>query len=210
MKLLLLGATGLVGRHTLQLALANPAFSEVIAPTRTPLAAADKLLNPVVERLEEAIALLMAYPPDALVCTLGSTQAKAGSQQAFRHVDYALPLAFAKAAHAAGVPVYALVTAMGASPEAKSFYYRTKGELERDIAQIGLRSLVICRPSLIAGERQQHRAAEGAALMLLRWLAPVLPKKFHSNPAERIATALLDAVISAKSGTTVIGSRHMR
>lgn len=210
MKLLLLGATGLVGRHALQLALANPVFSEVIAPTRTALAPAGKLLNPVVEHLEVAIALLTVHTPDVLVCTLGSTQAKAGSQQAFRHVDYELPMAFAKAAHAAGVPVYALVTAMGASAEARSFYYRTKGELETDIAQIGLRSLVICRPSLIAGQRQEHRAAEGAALMLLRWLAPVLPKQFHSNPADRIAAALLDAVIAAKSGVTVIDSRQMR
>lgn len=209
MKLLLLGATGLVGQHTLKLALASPAFSEVIAPTRVALAAADKLVNPVVVRLEEAIALLMAYPPDAVICTLGSTQAKAGSQQAFRHVDYELPMAFAKAAHAAGVPVYALVTAMGASPDASSFYYRTKGELERDIGQIGLPSLLICRPSLIGGQRQERRTAEGAALVLLRWLAPILPKRFHINRADRIAAALLDAVIAAKPGARMIASQDM-
>jgi uncharacterized protein YbjT (DUF2867 family) len=53
MKLLLLGATGLVGSRTLKLALANHAFSEVIAPTRTPLAPGGRLVNPVGSPLEE-------------------------------------------------------------------------------------------------------------------------------------------------------------
>jgi uncharacterized protein YbjT (DUF2867 family) len=153
MKLLLLGATGLVGSRTLKLALANNAFSEVIAPTRKLLAPSDRLVNPVGPRLEELVPLLMSYTPDAVICALGTTQAKAGSKEAFRYVDYELPIALGKAAHTAGVETYAIVTAMGASPDSVSFYYRTKGEVERDIQEIGFRSLSICRPSLIGGER---------------------------------------------------------
>jgi uncharacterized protein YbjT (DUF2867 family) len=198
MKLLLLGATGLVGSRTLKLALSNHAFSEVIAPTRTPLAPSDRLVNPVGSRLEEMIPNLMSYQPDAVICALGTTQAKAGSKEAFRYVDYELPVAIGKAAHTAGVKTYAIVTAMGASANSMSFYYRTKGEVERDIQEIGFRSLTICKPSLIGGERNEVRSAEGAALTLLRLLAPILPKKFHVNPADVIAASLLDAVIVAK------------
>ena len=209
MKLLLLGATGLVGSRTLKLALANNAFSEVIAPTRKLLAPSDKLVNPVGPRLEELVPLLMSYTPDAVICALGTTQAKAGSKEAFRYVDYELPIALGKAAHTAGVETYAIVTAMGASPDSVSFYYRTKGEVERDIQEIGFRSLSICRPSLIGGERNEARAAEGAALTLLRFLAPLLPKKFHVNPADVIAAMLLDAVIVAKMGCRWINSQEM-
>jgi len=209
MKLLLLGATGLVGSRTLKLALANNAFSEVIAPTRKLLAPSDKLVNPVGPRLEELVPLLMSYTPDAVICALGTTQAKAGSKEAFRYVDYELPIALGKAAHTAGVETYAIVTAMGASPDSMSFYYRTKGEVERDIQEIGFRSLSICRPSLIGGERNEARAAEGAALTLLRFLAPLLPKKFHVNPADVIAAMLLDAVIVAKMGCRWINSQEM-
>jgi len=209
MKLLLLGATGLVGSRTLKLALANNAFSEVIAPTRKLLAPSDKLVNPVGPRLEELVPLLMSYTPDAVICALGTTQAKAGSKEAFRYVDYELPIALGKAAHTAGVETYAIVTAMGASPNSMSFYYRTKGEVERDIQEIGFRSLSICRPSLIGGERNEARAAEGAALTLLRFLAPLLPKKFHVNPADVIAAMLLDAVIVAKMGCRWINSQEM-
>src|SRR5271168_4258858 len=149
MKLLLLGATGLVGSRTLRLALSNDAFSKVIAPTRKPLPPSERLVNPVGARLEELVPILMSHKPDAVICALGTTQAKAGSKEAFRYVDHELPVAFGKAAHAAGVKTYAIVTAMGASEDSMSFYYRTKGEVERDLGIIGFRSLTICRPSLI-------------------------------------------------------------
>ncbi|SFP99612.1 NAD(P)H-binding protein [Variovorax sp. 770b2] len=209
MKLLLLGATGLVGSRALKLALSDDAFSEVIAPTRTPLARSDKLVNPVASRLEELTPLLASSKPHAVICALGTTQAKAGSKEAFLHVDHELPVAFGKAAHAAGVETYAIVTAMGASTGSPFFYTRTKGEVERDIREIGFRSLTICRPSLIGGERNEARSAEGAALMLTRLLAPILPKKLRANPADAIAAALLGAVIVAKPGCRWIYSEEM-
>ena len=209
MKLLLLGATGLVGSRTLRLALSNDVFSEVIAPTRKPLAPRERLVNPVTSRIEELTPALTSYKPDAVICALGTTQAKAGSKEAFRYVDHELPIAFGKAAHTAGVETYAIVTAMGASEDSMSFYYRTKGEVERDVKEIGFRSLTICRPSLIGGERDEVRRAEGAALTLARLLAPILPKKLHVNPADVIAAALLGAVIAAKTGCRWIYAEEM-
>lgn len=209
MKLLLLGATGLVGSETLKLALSNPVFAEVIAPTRRPLAPRDRLVNPVASHLEDLTSALSSYKPDAVICALGTTQAKAGSKEAFRHVDYELPVVFGQAACAAGVQTYAIVTALGASPTSRSFYYKTKGEVEQDIRKIGFRSLTICRPSLIGGERNEMRAAEGAMLALLKLLAPILPKKYHANPAYVIAASLLDAVIIAKHGCNLINSAEM-
>jgi uncharacterized protein YbjT (DUF2867 family) len=209
MKLLLLGATGLVGSKTLKLALSSELVSTVIAPTRKPLAPSDRLVNPVGLDLEELIPTLMSYKPDAVVCALGTTQAIAGSKEAFRYVDYELPLAFGKAAYTAGVETYAIVTAMGASPDSMSFYYRTKGEVERDIQKIAFQSLTICRPSLVGGERNKARTAEGAVLGLLRFFAPILPKKLRINPADAIAAKLLDAVIVAKLGCRWINSQEM-
>ncbi|WGS54251.1 NAD-dependent dehydratase [Paraburkholderia sp. D15] len=209
MKLLLLGATGLVGSRTLALALSGNVFSEVIAPTRRPLPPRDGLVNPVASGLETLVTASMSYEPDAVICALGTTQAKAGSKEAFRQVDYELPLIFAGAAHSAGVNTFAIVTAMGASAESMSFYYRTKGEVEKGIREIGFQSLSICRPSLIGGERNEARTMEGAALTLFRVLAPVLPKKLRINSADAIAAALIDAVIAAKPGCRYIHSQEM-
>jgi uncharacterized protein YbjT (DUF2867 family) len=209
MKLLLLGATGLVGGKTVQRALSSEVVSLVIAPTRQALASHDRLVNPVGQDLNELVASVMSYKPDAVICALGTTQKKAGSNEAFRRVDYELPIAFAGAAYSAGVATFAIVTAMGASPDSRSFYYRTKGELERDIQKIAFRSLTICRPSLIGGERTEARTAEAAALVLLGFFAPILPEKFRINPADVIAATLLDAVTVAKAGCRRIDSQEL-
>ncbi len=80
MRLLLLGATGLVGSTALKQALAEDAISEVVAPTRRPLAPQNKLVNPVNLRLEELAPRVKSWSVDAVVCALGTTKAKAGSQ----------------------------------------------------------------------------------------------------------------------------------
>ena len=209
MRLLLLGATGLVGSSTLKLALANPGISEVVAITRRALPPQNKLLNPVSEQIEELAKAPGVLVVDAVVCALGTTAAKAGTKEALRHVDYDLPLFFAKECHAAGVETFALVSAIGASTTSMFFYARTKGELERDVQQIGFRSLTICRPSIIAGPRTEVRNAERAALSVSRLLAPVLPKKFHVNPAPVIAASLLNSVLAARPGSQWIFAEAM-
>lgn len=209
MRLLLLGATGLVGSTTLSLAIAEPAISQVIAPTRSPLEPEAKLVNPVNPALGALAPLVKDWRVDAVICALGTTKAKAGSQEALRYVDYVLPLEFAKASHAAGVETFAVVTAIGASTSSMFFYARTKGELERDIQHVGFGSLTICRPSIIGGQRKEVRPAEGFALALSRALAPALPKAFRVNPASVIAASLLNSVLAPKPGCRWISSQEL-
>src|ERR1700721_1281780 len=87
MRLLLLGATGLVGSTVLKQALADGAIAEVVGPTRRPLAPQNRLVNPVNLRLDELAPEVKSWNVNAVVCALGTTKAKAGSREAFRHVD---------------------------------------------------------------------------------------------------------------------------
>ena len=59
-------------------------------------------------------------------------------------------------------------------------------------------SLTILRPSIIEGESDEVRPAESFVLKLSHFLAPVLPKRFHVNPAPKIAKVLVDAVLTAR------------
>jgi uncharacterized protein YbjT (DUF2867 family) len=135
-----------------------------------------------------------------VICALGTTKGKSGSNEAFRHVDYVLPLAFARLAHQQGAETFALVSAIGADAGSSFFYPKTKGEVERDIKLVGFRSLTILRPSIIGGKREDSRFAEGVALALSRILAPILPKKFHVNPAAKIAGVLVESIVTAEPG----------
>lgn len=203
MKMLLLGATGLVGKNVLAQALAHPAITGVVAPTRGALASHPKLMNPVSERLESLLSGEVVQGVNCVVCALGTTISRAGSKEAFREVDYVLPLAFAQLAHENGTENFVLVSASVASANSSLFYPRIKGEIERDIELVGFRSLTIVRPSLIGGERDEPRFSEGIALGVMRIFAPVLPKKFRVNPAATIAAACLHAVTAAEPGLHV-------
>ena len=200
MKVLILGATGLVGWSSLAQALAHPSITQVIAPTRKPLPPSSKLTNPVSEQLELLLPEVLSWGVDAVICALGTTMGKAGSKEAFRQVDYVLPLAFARLAHQQGAETFALVSAIGASVTSSFFYPKTKGEVERDMKLVGFRSLTIFRPSIIGGKREESRFGEGVALALSRILAPILPKKFHANPAAKIADLVLDSIVAAEPG----------
>ena len=200
MKVLILGATGLVGHSALVQAVIHPAINQVVAPTRKPLPANGKLMNPVSEQLELLFPDVLTWGIDAVICALGTTSRKAGSKEAFRQVDYVLPLAFARLAHQQGAQTFALVSAIGADANSSFFYTKTKGEIERDVKLVGFKSLTILRPSIISGKREESRFGEGVALSLSHLLAPVLPRKFHVNPAAVIARVLLDSVIAGVPG----------
>jgi uncharacterized protein YbjT (DUF2867 family) len=208
MKLLLAGATGLVGGHVLTQALADPRIDAVIAPVRRALPAHAKLLAPTVdfEALPEDAPWWAA---DAAISALGTTIGKAGSQEAFRRVDRDYQLAVAKLASRHGTPAFVLNSALGADPASRIFYNRVKGELERDLASFDFASLTFVRPGLIGGERQESRPAERAALVLLGILGPVLPRAWRINPARRIAAAMIEAAITAKPGTHVVSSAEL-
>jgi len=200
MKVLVLGATGLVGRNALAQILARQVVTQVIAPTRKPLPTQDRLMNPVAPKLEELLPEMANWRPNAVICATGTTSKKAGSKEAFRLVDYDLPLTFAQQAFHHGARNCALVSAIGASAESSFSYPRVKGELERDIQKIGFRSLTIVRPAMIGGERDESRVGESIALTVSHILAPVLPKRFHVNPAAKIAEVLVDAVLIGEPG----------
>ncbi|MDN2710522.1 NAD(P)H-binding protein [Janthinobacterium sp. SUN118] len=208
MQLILIGATGLVGRAVLRLALADARVTGVVAPSRRALPAQPKLQAPVVD-FDRLPADAPWWQADAVICTLGTTMKVAGTRQVFRRVDHDYPLAAARLALAAGARAYVLNSAAGANASSRIFYNRVKGELERDLEQLGFASLTHVRPGLIGGEREVARAGEGAALRILRVLGPMLPPRWRINPAPRIASALLEAAIAAAPGVHVVASDRL-
>ncbi|EHK65599.1 hypothetical protein [Achromobacter arsenitoxydans] len=203
MKLLLAGATGLVGRHVLDLALADSRVESVTAPVRRTLPPHPKLLAPTVDfdRLPNDAPWWRA---DAVICALGTTMRAAGGQAAFRRVDYDYPLAVADLALRAGTPAYVLNSAIGADSASRFFYHRVKGDLEQALARRGFGSLTFVRPGLIGGQRDEFRAGERAMLAVLRLAGPVLPQRWRINPAPAIARVMLEAAIAARPGVHII------
>lgn len=211
MTALLAGATGLIGRELARL-WTGPGLLHLLV--RRPLEPEDAA--PQVPRVHVVdFSALPALPQaDEAYCCLGTTIKAAGSQAAFRAVDFDAVLAFARAAQRAGVQRFAVVSALGASPRATAFYSRVKGEMEAALAGLGFASLVIVRPSLLAGDRaalgQPARAGERLALALTAPLAPLIPRAWRPIAAVKVARAMQRALAEGRPGVRIVESAELQ
>ena len=196
LRLGLVGATGLVGRSLIGELVGREDFTlTALARREMPLPRGARMVMQLApsEGWGQAIGAMRV---DCMVCALGTTQAKAGGDEAaFRAVDHDLVLSTAKAAYAAGTRHFIAISSVGAALSAKSFYLRVKGEVERDLAKIGFERLDILRPGLLRGRRNDDpRTLERIGQVL----APVMNlflqgnwRRFRAIPAEDVARAIL-------------------
>ncbi len=207
-KVLLAGATGLVGGMALQLLLADARVSRVVAPTRRALPPHAKLLNPIVDS-ESLPRDAGWWAVDKAICALGTTRAKAGSAAAFRAIDYDYVLAVATHARAAGATAFALTSSVGAKARSWFLYTRTKGELEEAITRLDFPSLTILRPGFIGGDRVEKRPVERIIAALLRRIGPILPASARISPAPAIAALLVEAALRGAAGRHIVDSAEI-
>ena len=208
LRLMLVGATGAVGRVVLAQALSDRRVAEVVALTRRPLPAAERLLNVVVD-FDSLPEQAPWWTVDAVICTLGTTQRAAGSNEKFAAVDRDLPLRIASRARAAGATRFALNSSLGADAGSGNFYLRTKGEAEDAIRELGYPGYTIVRPSLIDAERAESRPGERLALTFVRPLSSLIPRRWRAVTPEAIARALLNAALALSPGSRVIESEEL-
>jgi uncharacterized protein YbjT (DUF2867 family) len=208
---LLAGASGLVGRELLQLLLASPEYGLVHSLLRRAGAGgASAKLRELVVSFDDLPALPAC---DDVFVALGTTIKVAGSEAAFRRVDYDYVVAVAAAGRQAGARRLGIVSALGADAQSRVFYNRVKGEMEQAVAGLGYESVVIAQPSLLMGDRealgQPTRAGEVWARRLLGPVAGLIPASFRPVNARDVATTLLAATLRGVPGTTVVRSRDM-
>jgi uncharacterized protein YbjT (DUF2867 family) len=201
-----LGATGLVGGFCLRALVDDTDYSRVVTFGRKELPSFTRAK--VAQRVAELETLTAEdfRGIQDVFCALGTTIRKAGSQVAFRHVDFQLPLRAAKEAVEAGAEQFILVSSVGADPASKNFYLRTKGQLEKELARLPFQAVHILRPSLLIGKRPEFRLFESIAMAL----APAFDlvtmgalRKYHSVRAETVGRAMVAAAKQRASGASV-------
>lgn len=203
----LAGATGLVGRAVLEGLLADASVAAVHAlGRREPDITHPKLTPHVVD-----FKALPPLPPlDEVYLALGTTIKVAGSQEAFRAVDFDANLAVARAALDAGARRAGLVSSMGADAKSRIFYNRVKGETEDALSQLPFEGLVIARPSLLVGDRealgQPARTGERVATFVSKLLGPLIPSNYKPVAAADVARALLARVPSVKGRVMLLSA----
>lgn len=208
---LVAGATGLVGREILAILLADKRYCRVHVLGRRQIA----LQHPKLEQHVVDFTRLPALPAlDDVFIALGTTIKLAGSQEAFRAIDFDAVLAVARAGIAAGATKLGAVSALGADPSSAVFYSRVKGEAEQALAQCGYQSVVLARPAMLAGDRealgQPIRAGERMGLAVTRALRPLIAANYRSIAASDVAAALVQAVQANATGVRHLASGAMQ
>ncbi len=210
---LLIGATGLVGGHCLELLLQDEAYESVVTLGRRKLTHEHtKLVQHIVdfERLPDYAGLIGAHD---VFCCLGTTIKRAGSQEAFYKVDFKYTHEAVRLAKENGAAQFLLVSALGANAGSRVFYNRVKGEVEQAVSQLSFAGVQIFRPSLLLGERAEFRFGEQVAekfSRLFSFLFIGALKKYHPVHARTVAAAMVSVAKEQPSGVNIFESDRIR
>ena len=200
------GATGLVGGHVLQRLLADPEWTRVVTLGRRAALVQHAKLDQRIVNLGALEGIADLPLPHDVFCCLGTTIKQAGSQDAFRKVDYDYVVSLARTGVRQGARQFLLVSAIGADPYSRMFYSRVKGEAEAAVRQLPYRAIQIFRPSLLLGERTEFRLGERIATLLTPLVNPLLIsrwRRYRPIAAAAVARAMVRVAKEAPRGQNI-------
>src|SRR5690554_7290286 len=213
----LLGATGLIGGHILELLQNDSYFEEVRVIVRRPLEIAHPKVKVVVIDFSDELQFKAAMEGSGLVfCAIGTTQKKVkGDKKLYRSIDFDIPINAAKHSIKHGCKQFLIVSSYGADSSKKGFYLKLKGEVEDALIAkmdptVGFDSLSIFRPSLLLGNRSEKRLAEDIGQFFSKALKLLMPGNIKPIEGEKVAQAMVAVSKLNKKGVEVYRSEERR
>ena len=204
---LIIGASGMVGKQLVQQLLEDPRYEKITALIRTPLDVRDDKLVQVRYDFDWPDADLAIG--DELYCCVGTTIKKAGSQAAFRKVDYDCIVETAKIALGNGTKKIAVISSIGADKDSNIFYNKVKGETEEALRKLNYEACYILRPSLLMGARDELRMGELVGKLAMSAFSFAMPKKYKGIESDQVAKAMIALMHSNKTGFQILESDEL-
>lgn len=205
----IIGATGLIGGHLLSLLQQDNYYHTIRVLVRRPLENSHpKTEVKLIDFADEESFKLGIYGSDVVFIAVGTTQQKVrGDKEAYRKVDYDIPVKAARFCQETGCPQLIVVSSIGADPKASNFYLQLKGEMEEAVKSQNLPGVSIFRPSLLLGNRAEKRAGEKVAQVLMPFLALGMfgaLSKYKPVHAADVAKAMMLTAKKETPGFTVL------
>jgi uncharacterized protein YbjT (DUF2867 family) len=207
----LIGATGLIGGHILELLLADDEFASIRVIVRRPVDFKHPKISVIVIDFADEKAYKTAVDGcETVFCAVGTTQKKVkGDKVAYRKVDYDIPVNAARFCAETGVQRFMLVSSVGANSKGGNFYIKLKGEVEDMVQSIPIPSISIFQPSMLLGNRQESRPMESAAQVISKGIAFLFPSNYKPIAARDVAAAMVAASKLDKPGIKVYHHNEM-
>lgn len=192
---IVIGATGLVGSHTVQLLLDDDRYSVVKVFHRRSTAIEHVKLDEHIIDFDKIETWRDQLTGDELYSAMGTTIKKAGSKDAQFKIDVTYPLKTAQTAARNGVKKFSLVSSAGADKDSKLFYPRIKGKLDDAVKELPFDRITIMRPSILDGDRSENRPGEHMGLTVMRLMGNIPGlKKYRPIPAQQVAKAMINSL----------------
>lgn len=210
MKVIVIGATGAVGKDLVEELLSRREYEKIITFTRRPLDIKSEKIESYIIDFNRPSDWAHLVKGDVLFSALGTSLKQAGSKEAQYRIDHDYQLSFAKAARENGVPHVVLVSSLGANRSSSIFYLKLKGLIERDVEALRFPQLSILRPpSLI--RKHAKRPAETVSVKLFQ-LANALGlfKTMAPVPTEAVARKMADLGLETKKGVEILTGQETR
>lgn len=209
---LVFGATGQTGEQLTDLLLTDDRYSSIkIFVRKTTNRKHDKLVE-VINPLTDIISIQNEIAGNDIYCCLGTTIKNAGSQEAFKKVDYDLPLAIAKAAKVNNVETMVTMSSVGADANSGNFYSKTKGEVEQDITKVDIAHTIFVRPSLLLGSRKEFRLGERMGKAVFSLINPLFMgnlKRYKGIHSNTVAKAMIHLANDSNTGVRHIENEEL-
>ena len=215
-RLVIVGATGMVGGYTLRYALDHPAVGRVTAIGRRSLGIAQPKLREVMHKDFgdcSALTEVLSDQDGAIFCLGTYTGAISDADLRKTTVDYTVE--FARVLHGSSPnAMFSFLSGSGADQTGRSrlAFARYKGEAEKALLAAGFPRVCIFRPAYIYPV--EPRKEPNFTYRLLRAIYPVFRVLFPNQviPADDLARAMVDVAISrtGQPGGLVLENRDIR
>ncbi len=196
-KALLFGASGFIGSYLLDELLRNPDYEQVTVVVRKELSINHPRLKTILGDVTALPALKDRLVADEIFIALGTTKKLTPDQKQYYQIDHDYPVLAAAMAKENGAKSVFIVSSVGANAKANAFYLRTKGETERDIIALDFAHTHIFRPSMLLGNRNQHRPLEKLLIKIWSVINPLLIgehlKHYRGIDGRDVAKAMVNA-----------------
>lgn len=206
---LIIGSTGLIGSHLLDLLLESQEYEKVITFVKRDSGIQHPKLKQHIIDFDKPETYKELVVGDDFFCTIGTTIKKAGSQDAFRKVDFEYPKQFASLAQQNKVNQFLIITSLGADANSSNFYLKTKGEIQDFLKNCAFKSISILQPSLLLGNRTEFRLGEKMGVYFMKLFSFLFIgnlKKYKAIQSEAVAKAMFIIAQKNYKGFQIIES----
>lgn len=213
-RLVIVGASGMVGGYVLRYALENPVIGSVTAIVRRSLDVSHPKLKEVLHRDFadcSALAGVLSGQDAAVFCLGAYTGTVSDAELRTITVDYTVE--FAKVLRGRSPDAaFSFLSGSGADPTGRSrmAFALYKGEAETALLTTGFPHVYIFRPAYIYPV--EPRKEPNFSYRLLRWIYPVFRTLFPNQVirADDLARAMVDVIVLGSTDGPIFENRDIR